>query len=202
MNNDETQKRCCASLILAMKRKKKQLDKVNWEKFEKFLKKLLLLIGIKPATSRLRLSRPSHSVGHRRLSIENKPKTKQGTLDISLASQSTLLSSSWTSIKSTASDNLPILIELPLDNDTHFSPKKTHINFLRADWRQFTADWGEFPRFEIHFSNAAGKKYFKNLVLKAARHHIHAGCHCHYNPSSTPRSAPLTAKRDRGRHNN
>ena len=60
--------------------------------------------------------------------------------DISLASQSLLLFSSWTLIKSLVSDHVPRFIELPLENSIHFSPKKTFINFLSADWRQFTEE--------------------------------------------------------------
>ena len=60
------------------------------------------------------------------------------TSDISLASQSRLLSSFCTPIRSLGSDHLPILIELPLDESIPFLQKKTFIQFLRADWRQIT----------------------------------------------------------------
>ena len=52
--------------------------------------------------------------------------------DISLASQSLLLSTSWTPIKSLGSDHLPILLELPLDDFINFSPKRTFVNFFKS----------------------------------------------------------------------
>ena len=123
--------------------------------------------------------------------------------DISLASQSPLLFSSWTPIKSLGSDHLPILIELPLESSIHFSTKKSFINFLRADWRQFTEEiesrclTSRFPS-----SVTAGEKFFRDLVLRAARHHIPAGRHRHYTLSFSPESAFLAAEIDLGCHKN
>ena len=34
----------------------------------------------------------------------------------------------------------------------------------------------------------AGEKFFRDLVLRAARHHIPAGRHCHYTPTLSPES--------------
>ena len=111
---------------------------------------------------------------------------------ISLASQSLLLFSSWTPMKSLGSDHLPILIELPLENSIHFSPKNSFIKFVRADWRQFTegiASGCLASRFPS--SVTAGEKFFRDLVLRAARHHIPAGRYRHYTLTLSPESAFL-----------
>ena len=123
--------------------------------------------------------------------------------DISLSSQSFLLSTSWTPIKSLGSDHLPILLELPLDDFINFSPKRTFINFLKADWIKFTEEIEEGFFSAVPPSGvAAGEKFLRDLVLRAARHHIPAGRIRHFTPSLSPESTALAAERDFSRQQN
>ena len=123
--------------------------------------------------------------------------------DISLASQSLLLSTSWTPIKSLGSDHLPILLELPLDDFINFSPKRTFKNFLKADWIKFTEEIEEGFFSAVPPSGvAAGEKFLRDLVLRAARHHIPAGRIRHFTPSLSPESTALAAERDLSRQQN
>ena len=57
--------------------------------------------------------------------------------DISVASASILPTSSWTTISALSSDHLPIHIELSTEPKLINAPKRTFINFNKADWPGF-----------------------------------------------------------------
>ena len=57
--------------------------------------------------------------------------------DISLASNNIALLSDWSVWTSLASDHLPILITINFELSTIDGPRRTYINFKKADWARY-----------------------------------------------------------------
>ncbi|VDK45628.1 unnamed protein product [Dibothriocephalus latus] len=63
------------------------------------------------------------------------------SFDVSLASLSLVASTMWSTEISLVSDHLPILLELATADDRIKAPSRHFINFKRADWTAFTAEY-------------------------------------------------------------
>ena len=109
--------------------------------------------------------------------------------DISLASNDVALLSDWSVSTSLASDHLPILITINSKLSTIDGPRRTYINFKKADWARcaeacdkYLAEVGETRTVE------RAEKTFRKAVNKASDLLIPAGRiqHCRHQPNRSP----------------
>ena len=96
--------------------------------------------------------------------------------DISLATSSILPSCTWSTKISLGSDHLPIFISLSTNIKTTKAPKRTFINFEKADWPGFT-EYTEkrFNRLRPAKNIDKGVKNFNSILQEAAIKFIPAG---------------------------
>ena len=120
--------------------------------------------------------------------------------DISLASNEIALLSDWSVSTSLASDHFPFLITINSEISTIDGPRRTYINFNKADWARYAeacdkylAEAGETRTVE------QAEKTIRKAVNKASDIFIPAGRIQHVQ-STLPASAKLLAdERDRKR---
>ena len=115
--------------------------------------------------------------------------------DISLASNDIALLSEWSVSTSLSSDHLPILISINNELSTVDGPRRTYINFKKADWARYAeacdkylAESGETRSIE------QAENTFRKAVNKASRLFIPAGHIQHFQPTKS-----LADERDRKR---
>ena len=95
--------------------------------------------------------------------------------DISLASNSLAMNIEWTTESALGSDHIPIGLTLESEITLIEAPKRTFINFKKADWPSFREEL-EFTLAKTSFKSAAkGEETFRKLVTKAASRHIPQG---------------------------
>ena len=85
--------------------------------------------------------------------------------DLSICSPDLLTELSWRTEHDLSSDHLPIIISLTLTHKLLNPPKKTHINYKRANWLNYTEELEEALRFHPVFTTLdATLKYFNNSI--------------------------------------
>ena len=96
--------------------------------------------------------------------------------DVSIASEDLLTSANWKTSTTLSSDHLPITVSLNLAPDLLPAPKRTFVNFNRADWTNFQMETeSEFAKAEEQPDAYQSEKLFRRIVGKAAAHHIPSG---------------------------
>ena len=120
--------------------------------------------------------------------------------DISLAPNDIALLSDWSVSTSLASDHLPILITINSELSTIDGPRRTYINFKKADWARYAeacdkylAEAGETRTVE------QAEKTFRKAVNKASGLFIPTGRIQHFQPTLPASAKSLTDERDRKR---
>ena len=123
--------------------------------------------------------------------------------DVSLASEDLLPKLSWETETTLSSDHLPVIIWLSTSPLTILAPNKTFTNFLRADWDGFKSETeAAFASLELQPDPYKGERLFREIVNKAAKHHIPSGRRPTSTPGLPPEAAKLTSQRDALRTNN
>ena len=119
------------------------------------------------------------------------------SLDISLASNDIALLSDWSVSTSLASDHLPILIIINSELSTIDGPRRTYINFKKADLARyaeacdkFLAEAGETRPIE------QAEKTFRKAVNKASGLFIPARSIQHFQPTLPASAKSLADERD------
>ena len=117
--------------------------------------------------------------------------------DISLASNDIALPTDWSISTSLASDHLPIIITINSELSTIDGPRRTYINFKKADWARYAetcvkylAEAGE-PR-----TVEQAEKTFRTAVNKASGLFIPTGRIQHIQPTLPASAKSLADKRD------
>ena len=96
--------------------------------------------------------------------------------DISIASLRLLPTSQWKIKPALSSDHLPILITISTLVKKIKAPKRTYINFIKADWDKFTEyTEEEFGKIAMTDNVCTAEKTFRKILNKAAGRHIPAG---------------------------
>ena len=120
--------------------------------------------------------------------------------DISLASNDIALLSDCSVFTSLASDHLPIHITINSELSTIDGPRRTYINFKKADWARYAetcdkylAESGETRTIE------QADKAFRKAVNKASGLFILAGRIKHFQPTLPASAKSLAVERDRRR---
>ena len=118
--------------------------------------------------------------------------------DISLASNDIALLSHWSVSTSLASDHLPILITINSELSTIDGPRRTYINFMKADWARYAeacdkylAESGETRTVE------QAEKTFRKAVNNASGIFIPAGHSQHFQPTLPASAKSLADERDK-----
>ena len=122
---------------------------------------------------------------------------------ISLASNDIALLSDWLVSTSLACDRLPILITINFDLSTIDGPRRTYINFKKADWArcaeycdEYLAEAGETRTYE------QAEKTFRKAVNKASGLFIQSGRIQYFQPTLSASAKPLADERDQRRRLN
>ena len=120
--------------------------------------------------------------------------------DISLASNDIALLSDWTVSTSLASDHLPILITINSELSTIDRPRRTYINFKKADWACCAEASDKYlaEAFETR-TNEQAEKTFRKAENKASGLFIPAGRIRHFQPTMPASAKSLIDERDRKR---
>ena len=120
--------------------------------------------------------------------------------DISLASNDIALLSDWSVSTSLASDHLPILITINSELSTIDGPRRTYINFRKADWvhyaeacDKYLTESGETRTVE------QAEKTLRKAVNKASGLFIPVGCIQHFQSTLPASAKSLADERDRKR---
>ena len=112
--------------------------------------------------------------------------------DVSLASASLIASTNWQTLTTMGSDHLPILIRLQTTVQVSPAKRRTYVNLKRANWERYEQEIEDkldsYPQPE---NCQKDEKIFRNVLLKAASHHIPSGRH-RVNPNPVP--AEILAK--------
>jgi hypothetical protein len=117
--------------------------------------------------------------------------------DVSLASADLLTSATWTTSTTLSSDHLPITLTLKNSPDTLPAPKRTFVNFNRADWTTFKTDTETaFAEAEEQPDALQGEKLFRKIVGKAAAKNIPSGRRPNSTPGLPPEASKLMKERD------
>ena len=118
--------------------------------------------------------------------------------DISLASNDIAPLSDWSVSNSLASDHLPKLITINSELSTIDGPRRTYINFKKADWARYAeacdkylADSGETRTVE------QAEKTFRKAVNKAIGLFIPAGRIQYFQPNLPASAKSLADEQDR-----
>ena len=120
--------------------------------------------------------------------------------DISLASNNIALLPDWTVSTSLASDNYPILISINSELSTSDGPRRSYVNFKKADWACFSEACDEYLAEAGETSTAEqAEKTFRKAVNKASGLLIPAGHIQHFQPILPASSESLADDRDRKR---
>lgn len=125
--------------------------------------------------------------------------------DVTAASPSLLAVADWSVDTALSSDHLPVLISLPTQNEVTKTPapKRTFVNFKKANWDDFTLDSEEaFRRAPIPTSTSTGERTFRAILLKAAKRHIPAGRHPTIKHNPPQEAVDLMQQRDALRASN
>ena len=110
--------------------------------------------------------------------------------DVSIASIGLLPTSQWKIETALSSDHLPILITLNTSVKKIKAPKRTFVNFIKADWENFTKyTEEEFENLDMTDDVCKAEKTFRKIINKAAGKHIPAGRIPKVNGSSIPDEA-------------
>ena len=117
--------------------------------------------------------------------------------DFTLASLELLPLAEWkTSIK-LSSDHLPIIISLSASFTTQPTPKRTYINFNKADWPKFLTDTdAEFVKLPPPTDVHTGQKIFQRIVNKISKRCIPAGRIKEWIPGIPTEAADMIVERD------
>lgn len=103
----------------------------------------------------------------------------QSSPDITIVSHTLIASTEWKTDIALSSDHLPIVISLGREVDITESEGRTFMNFLKADWEQFTAYTEKrFERIQRN-RHAPGvhkcEKWFREVLTKATKQFIPSG---------------------------
>jgi hypothetical protein len=123
--------------------------------------------------------------------------------DISLISPSLALSSTWTTEIALPSDHLPITIGIATEPEFVASPKRTFVNFKKANWDAFTLETEQsFAKSKLPEHPDKAEKAIRNIITKAAKKYIPAGRIPQVKPNYPSEAIPLTKERDDLRKSN
>ena len=110
--------------------------------------------------------------------------------DISMATNNLLPTSNWKIEHALSSDHLPIIISINTSTKKIKAPKRTFVNFAKADWTKFTEyTEEEFEKSNLTSNVLKSEKIFRNIMNKAAGRHIPAGRIPKINGSNIPQEA-------------
>ena len=117
--------------------------------------------------------------------------------DISLASNDIALLSDWSVSTSLASDHLPILITINSELFTIVGPRRTCINFKKANWARYAETCDEYlaEGGETRIVEQA-EKTNRKAVNKASGLFIPAGRILHFQPTLPASAKSLADERD------
>ena len=96
--------------------------------------------------------------------------------DLSLATPNLLPAIYWSTLDALSSDHLPILLSLVTDIERIKAPKRTYINFKKADWESFR-NYIEEKLQQIPLTDNVHKseKQIRTTIQRAAKRFIPAG---------------------------
>ena len=106
------------------------------------------------------------------------PNAEPSWPDVSLPSASLITSCSWLTLSTLSSDHLPILIRLQMKTPSNPGLRRTYVNIKKANWDRYRQEVEVALRkrsFPIDCQR--DEKIIRTVLLKAASHHIHNGCH-------------------------
>ena len=123
--------------------------------------------------------------------------------DLSIVTPDLLPSCNWEILTTLSSDHLPILITIPTDTKKIPTPRRTYINFEKADWPEYTKFTEQiFESTYLYEDPNVGEKFMRETILKAASKFIPAGRIPEIIPSIPTKTARLIKIRDNIRKNN
>ena len=125
--------------------------------------------------------------------------------DISLASPSILPCSSWTTVTALSSDHLPIHISLSSEVKLINAPKRTFINFNKANWQGFQDQIENAlltSVLPIDSDPHKKEKHLRKIINAAAKAHIPSGRIPKIQPSIPTQAKKLIKDRDKARSEN
>ena len=96
--------------------------------------------------------------------------------DISLASPSLLLPTSWQTVTTMSSDHLPIIITLQTSTPNTRAQHKCYVNLKKANWPDYQQEIErELSKLPLPADAHSGEKIFRKILLNAAKHYISKG---------------------------
>ena len=114
-----------------------------------------------------------------------------------------VLEARWSTITSLSSDHLPIAISLDALTPTFPTPKKTFINYKKANWEGYTKESETiFSSLPPPSSCSAGERPFREAILRAAQHNIPRGFRANFRPGVSAETTALVGERDALRREN
>ena len=129
-----------------------------------------------------------------RLPIDNQPTSP----DVSLASNSILLTTSWETRTTLRSDHIPIIIRIQLEQPIVYgSVRRTFINLAKTNWVKWTEETEKgFEKCETPTDALAGEKMFRKVTNIANKHNTPSGRIPIVRPSMPTATAKLADERD------
>ena len=122
---------------------------------------------------------------------------------ISLASNDIAILSDWSVSTSQASDYLPILITINSELSTIDGPRRTYINFRKADWARCAETCDKYLAEAAETSTVEqAEKTVRKAVYKASGLFIPAGRIHHFQPTLSASAKSLADERDQMRRLN
>ena len=98
--------------------------------------------------------------------------------DVSLASVSLITSTNWQTKRNLGADHLPILISLQMDVTINQLQHRSSINMKKANWDRYSREIEDkLSKIRLLTNCQKGEKILRDIILKAASHHIPSGRH-------------------------
>ena len=117
--------------------------------------------------------------------------------DLSLAGDHLALEARWRTIQSLSSDHLPIAITLDALSPSIPLPKRTFINYKKADWQGYGDETETLiSALPPPSSCADGELLFRRALLSASNHKIPRGFRRDFIPGLSAESIALINRRD------
>ena len=117
--------------------------------------------------------------------------------DLALVSAHLALDFGWSTVTTLSSDHLPILITSTVDAPPTQGPKRTFINYKKANWPDFTAETEVLiTALPAPTSCSCGLRDFNKALKTASKHHIPGGFRRNIIPGLSPEAKAAIARRD------
>jgi hypothetical protein len=133
--------------------------------------------------------------------IPYNPDHRKTSPDTSWASPDLALLSRWEPLQKMTSDHVPLLISI--SNNTPTAPRRTYINYNRADWINYKLDTNNsLADFDPAGFQSIDKAYhhFASILKTAGMQRIPKGSVKQYNPNFSPQIKLKISARDALKH--